>query len=261
MRKLLLFLFSITSLISIAQNNPKIVSGYIYLDSLKIQDVHIINPKLDIGSVSDEKGRFEILALKGDILIISHLNFEYKEHLITDENLKEKAIIIHLDSKTYLLEEVILKKKKGIFDVDKDILLHNLPIVNAKTLNLPYANSKKPKNEKTVTFKSGVSVSLGGLIGALNGSYKQKKKLENLQKTDNKLLKIRKHFTDSFFVHQLKIKKEHINPFLEHCISKGIINLYHKEKLLELTTVLLNNSKNSPYLLDKEKTTVVGIQK
>lgn len=244
-----------------AQNNTKIVTGVIYLDSLKVQDVHIINPKLSIGAVSDQAGHFEIMASKGDILIISHLNFEYKEHIITDENLKSKPIVIHLNSKTYVLDEIVIQKRKSFFDIDKNILLHNLPIINAKTLNLPYANSQKPKNEKTITFKSGIAVSLTGLIGTFNGKEKLKKKFKNFKKTDSKLLKIRKHFTDGFFVQQLKIKKENILPFLEHCISKGILNLYHKEKLLELTTVLLNNSKNSPYLLHKENTTVVGIQK
>ena len=244
------------SLITIAQNNPKIVSGNIYLDSLAIQDVHIINTKLDIGSVSNKEGRFEILASKGDILIISHLNFEYKEHVITNKDLKSKVINIYLDSKTYMLDEVVLRKKKGIFYIDKDILLHNSPIVNAKTLKLPYANSKKPKEDGTVKIESGVALNLGGLINAFNGKTKQKKLLKKLKIEDNNLQQIRKHFTDSFFIYQLKIKKENINSFLQHCISKGIIHLYHKDKLLELTTVLLDNSKNSPYLLNKENTRV-----
>ncbi len=254
MRKILFLLFSLTSLIIIAQNNPKIVSGAIYLDSLAVEDVHIINKKMDIGAVSNKNGRFEILASKGDILIISHLNFEYKEYIIKNEDLKQKPINIHLNSKTYMLDEVVLKKKRGIFDVDKDILLHNAPIVNAKTLRLPYANSKKPKDEGTVKIESGVSVNLGGLISALNGKTKQKKMLRKLKIEDKNLQKIRKHFTDGFFVYQLKIKKENINPFLEYCITKGIINLYHKDKLLELTAILLDNSKNSPYLLEKENT-------
>ena len=256
MKKILFLLLNLTSLVIIAQNNPKIVSGHIYLDSLAIQDVHVINTKLDLGSVSDNGGRFEILAAKGDVLIISHLNFEYKEYVITIEDLESKSINIHLDSKTYMLDEVVLKKRKGIFDVDKDILLHNGPIVNAKTLKLPYANSKRPKEDGTVKIESGLAVNLGGLINVLNGKTKQKKLLKKLKVEDKNLQKIRKHFTDGFFVYQLKIKKENINTFLEHCISKGIIRLYNKNKLLELTSVLLDNSKNSPYLLNKENTRV-----
>ncbi|CAM1333043.1 hypothetical protein [Tenacibaculum aestuariivivum] len=253
MKKFLFLILSITSLIGTAQNSPKIISGYIYVDSLKVQDVHVINTQLNIGSVSDKNGHFEIIAQKGDILIISHLNFKYKEYIITKKDLNLKLINIYLNSKFYILDEVVLKKRKGIFDIDEDVLLHNAPIVNAKTLNLPFANSTKQKNTKTINFQSGVSVSLSGLVNVLNGKNKQKKQLKKLKKQDAKLLAIRKHFTDGFFIYQLKIKKENIYPFLEQCISKGIINLYAKDKLLELTTVLLDNSKNESYLLDKEK--------
>ncbi|WP_422091219.1 carboxypeptidase-like regulatory domain-containing protein [Tenacibaculum ovolyticum] len=256
MKKLLFLFLYLTTLIAISQNNTKIVTGHIFLDSLAIEDVHIINKKLDIGAVSNKDGSFEILASKGDILIISHLNFEYKEHIITNDDLKSTNVNIHLNSKNYMLDEIVLKKKRSIFDVDKDILLHNAPIVNAKTLNLPYANSKKPKKEGTLKLESGVSVSISGLINAFNGKTKQKKILRKIKIEDKNLLQIRKHFTDGFFVYQLKIKKENINSFLEHCISKGIINLYHKNKLLELTTVLLDNSKNSPYLINRDNTRV-----
>ena len=256
MRNFLFFICCLTSLIIVAQNNAKIVSGTIYLDSLALEDVHIINPKLDIGSVSDKKGRFEILAAKGDVLIISHVNFEYKEHVITEGDLRSKQINIHLDSKTYMLHEIVLKKKRGIFEVDKDILIYKGPIVNAQTLKLPYAKNQQSKDEKTVALNSGVSISLGGLANALNGNTKQEIVFKKQKIEDKNILKIRKHFTDSFFIYQLKITKENINPFLELCISKGIINLYRKNKFLELTTILLDNSKNSPYLLHEENTRI-----
>ena len=53
---------------------------------------------------------------------------------------------------------------------------------------------------------------------------------------------------------QLNIKKESINLFIESCISNGVISLYRKDKFLELTSILIDNSKNSPYLIDKENT-------
>lgn len=254
MKKIAFFLFILITSTIIAQNSPKIISGHIFIDSLPIQDVHLINKKLNLGTISDEQGRFEILANKGDVIIASHLNFEYKEYTITNDDIKSKKINIYLNSKTYLLDEVVLKKKKGIFDIDKDILINNAPIVNAKTLKLPYANSKKPKEDKTLKIESGLSIGIEGLVNALNGKNKQKKLLKKLKFEDKNLLRIRKHFTDGFFVQQLKIKKENINLFLENCISGGIINLYNKDKLLELTSVLIDNSKNSPYLLDKENT-------
>ncbi len=239
-----------------SQNNQEIISGRIYLDSIPVQDVHIINKKLEIGTVSNENGKFEILASKNDILIISHLNIEFKEQTITDENIGTKKINIFLNSKNYMLDEVVLEKKKGIFEIDKDILQHNAPIVNAKTLKLPYANSKKPDKENTVEIESGLSVSIVGLVNALNGNAKRKKLLRKLKIEDRNIKKVRQYYTDGFFVQQLNIKKESINPFIEHCISKGVMNLYYKDKFLELTSVLIDNSKNSPYLIEKENTRI-----
>lgn len=254
MKKILFIIFNLITVIVIAQTTPKVITGTVYLDSVAIQDVHIINTKLELGSISNKNGNFEILATKGDVLIISHLNIEYKEHVITIDNLKSKQINIYLDSKTYMLDEVVLKKKKGIFEVDKDILIYKGPLVNAQTLKLPYANAKKANNEKAISIKSGVSVNLTGFLNTLNGKTKQKKILKKLQTEDKNIAKIRKHFTDGFFINQLKITKENINPFLEFCITKGIINLYKKDKFLELTTVLLDNSKNASSLLNKENT-------
>lgn len=256
MKKIAFILFTIITTTILSQNNQKIISGRIYLDSIPVQDVHIINKKLDIGTVSNEKGKFEILASKNDILIISHLNIEFKEQMITAKNISTKKINIYLNSKNYMLDEVVLEKRKGIFEIDKDILPHNAPIVNAKTLKLPYANSKKPDKDKTIEIESGLSVSVVGLINALNENTKRKKLLRKLKIEDKNIKKIRQYFTDGFFIQQLNIKKESINPFIEYCISKGIMNLYHKDKFLELTSVLIDNSKNSPYLIEKGNTRI-----
>ncbi|WP_417799773.1 carboxypeptidase-like regulatory domain-containing protein [Tenacibaculum sp.] len=251
MRKWLLVLFSCFSCVVIAQNTPKIITGTVFIDSIATQDVHIINKKLAIGAVSNQNGRFEILATENNVLLISHLNLEYKEVTITKEHMKTKNIVVFVDSKTHMLEEVVLEKQKSILEIDSDILT-NAPVVNASTLKLPYANVTPTKDEKTVKIASGVAVSLTGLINALNGTNKRKKQLKKITVEDKSIEKIRKHFTDGFFIRQLKIKKEHINQFLQACISKGIINLYTKDKVLELTAVLIENSKTSPYLLENE---------
>ncbi len=233
-----------------AQNIPKIIKGTIFIDSIPTPDVHIINKKLALGTISNKNGTFEILAEVNNSLLISHLNLEYKEITITQENIKAKNIVIYVDSKTHMLDEVVLEKRKGIFEIDSDIIT-NTPIVNAKTLKLPYANIK-PKSDKTVKIESGITIGITGLVNALNGNNKRKKLLKKLKVEDKNITNIRKHFTDSFFIKQLKIKEEHINSFLESCVSKGIFNLYQKNKVLELTAVLIENSKNSPYLLENE---------
>lgn len=243
MKKVIVLLLSLTPFFSWSQEKPIIISGQVFVDSIPLNDVHIINKALEVGTITEDNGFFEILVKKGDALIISHISLNVKEHIITEENITSKKLRFSLDNKSYMLNEVVIGKTKGIFHVDKDIMTHNASVVNAKILNLPYANSKRPKKENLVSLKSGAAVNLAGLVNALNGNTKREKKLKKLKFEDQNLLGIREHFTDGFFTRQLKIKEGYINQFLNYSISSGIIQLYKKEKHLELTTVLLETSK------------------
>lgn len=243
MGKITFVFFIFISLTICSQEKPIIISGQVFVDSIALSDVHIINKALEIGTITGDHGKFEILAKKGDVLIISHINLTIREHVVTSENITGKIINLSLSNKSYMLTEVVLGKTKGIFDVDKDIEQYKGPIVNAETLKLPYANSKRPKKENLVSFKSGAKVNLNGLINALNGNTKRKKQFKKLQLEDQNLVGIREHYTDGFFISQLKIEQDYINQFLNYSISSGIIQLYKKEKHLELTTVLLETSK------------------
>jgi len=257
MKKLWFLLICSFNLIAFSQEKPIIISGTITVNDIGLSDVHIINESLDIGTITNDIGNFEILAKEGNIFIISHINYEIKEYCISQEDIQNQKINLQLTNKTYELEEVVVENKKGIFHVDKDIMSHNLPIVNAKTLHLPYAESEKVKEEKLLKFQSGASVSLDGLLNVLNGSNKIKKQLEEVLLADTNLKSIRNHFTDSFFTNQLQIKKENINTFLNFNRSSGIIQLHKKRKFLQLTAILLENSKNFSHKNSEEKTALI----
>lgn len=235
----------VCGVVGYSQEEFIVISGEVMIDSLPIQDVHIINKKLEIGAISDADGKFEILGSQGDLLLISHINFELQEETITEEVIQQGHIIVELKDKNNLLEEVVIKKRKGIFEVDKDIMTYNGPVVNAKTLRLPYAGIKINEEDNLIRIESGAVVSLDKLIELMPSKHKQeKKKINELKALDHTITNIREHFTDGFFIRQLKIKEELINDFLNYSISKGIIQLYKKEKHLELTTVLIESRKH-----------------
>ena len=70
------------------------------------------------------------------------------------------------------------------------------PIVNAKTLNLPYAKTTVQKDNSILKFRSGGTVSIDNLFNALNGNNKRRKELNKISQEDNTLYNIRRHFTD-----------------------------------------------------------------
>lgn len=244
MRNQLYLCFLFFSILSFSQKNNKLIKGKIFYNENEISDVHIINKNSNQGTSSNDFGFFEIPVSVGDTLVFSHINQIEKSIKITEETLKRELVEIHLEGKTYLLEEITLEKPKSIFYVDPEILPP--PKVNAQTLNLPYANTVAKKDYSVFKFRSGGIVSLDNLFGALNGNNKRRKELQKITLEDKILSKIRKYFTDDFFITDLNINPENINPFLNYCFKKNIITYYNNNEHIKLTRILMLESRTFP---------------
>jgi hypothetical protein len=247
MKKLLVLLTFLISFISLnAQEKRTFTTGKAVLDSIGIVDVHIINQNTKTGTITNDHGVFEFPVKVGDRLFISHLTLQDKLIVITEELLSGKGLIINLDEDTVALSGFVLEKQRSIFYQDPEITTYKGPTVNAKKLNLPYANTTVEKDKSLVKFRAGGVVSLDNLINSLNGNNKREKQLKKMSAEDVQLEKIRKKFTDDFFVTDLKIKKEYINQFLNDCIDKNIIRIFKSDNVLKLTKLLIEESKLYP---------------
>ncbi|WP_158838588.1 hypothetical protein [Polaribacter sp. L3A8] len=235
-----------------AQEKRKLIVGKIVLDSLSIVNMHIINQNTNIGTISNDKGAFEIPVHLGDTLFCSHLKYQDKIIIITDKTIVNRKINISLEEKTVVLKEMVLEKQQSIFYQDPEITTYKGPIVNAEKLNLPYANTFAKEDKSIINFSSGAAISLDNLIGALNGSKKREKQLKEMALEDSELIKIRKHFTDDFFITDLKIKKLYINQFLNDCIDKNIIPIFKRDNKLDVLKLLMKESQLFPHKIVKE---------
>ena len=234
------------------QERQTILAGIVMLKSSPIADVHIINHNTIIGNISNDQGFFEIPVRVGDSISFSHLNLEERRIIISQTILSENTFTIQLTEKTYALDEIRLEKPRSILYIDSGIMPNNRPIVNATTLRLPYANSIPKKDNSIIKVRSGGLISIDNLINSLNGNNRRKKLLNNLAKEDAELSQIRKYFTDDFFVSDLKIKKEYINQFLNYCVNKGVISTFKRKNKIELTKLLLEESKEFPHKIENE---------
>ena len=152
------------------------------------------------GTTTGDEGFFEIPVKEKDTLLISHIKYKNVVIRISKEMITSKFITINLIEKTTELNEITIGKQKSIIERYNSIKSYEGPKVTAKSLGLPFANAKPKKDETIVSFQSGGVVSLDNLINALNGNNRRKKQLLKLQKQDRDLERIRKYFTDSFFV-------------------------------------------------------------
>ncbi|QTE22929.1 carboxypeptidase-like regulatory domain-containing protein [Polaribacter cellanae] len=251
-KTLLFFLFITISYTTISQNKNRLVSGKVLLELVPVSDVHIVNLTNSIGTVSNEFGYFKIPVKIGDSLSFSHLNFTKKHLLITEKNISEENLEIKLTEKTVELKEITLQKPRSIFYVDKEILQPNAH-VDAKSLNLPYANTKQQKDNSIVSLNSGVAFSVDNIINSLNGNNKRAKVLKKMSAKDQQLSKIRKYVTDDFFITDLQIRKENINLFLNYCLNKNILFVYKKRNKLQFIQFLINQSKKFSQKLTSDK--------
>ncbi|TXD49406.1 hypothetical protein [Polaribacter sp. IC073] len=242
---LLILLFSFSTEL-LAQEKRKLINGKVKLDSLSIHDVHIINLSTNLGTVSNDSGEFDMPIKIGDSLSVSHINLKNLIIVVTKENINSLKLTINLTEDITALKAFELQKPRSIFEEDKDIFSYPGPTVNATTLKLPYANTNPIINNTAFKFRSGAVVDLGNLMNLLNGNNRRTKILKKITLEDELLLKIRKYFSDAFFMTDLQIKEEHINSFLNFCLKRNIIYLFNKKDNLSLTRVLLKESKSFP---------------
>jgi hypothetical protein len=242
--------FLLFTILSYSQGERKRIHGKILFDKTVLSDVHILNRNTNRGTITNDKGTFEIAVMIGDSLQFTHVNLKSKQLIITKEIFTKRNLEIELNENTYALDGFTLEKPRSIFYVDPQMVRPT--IVNAKTLNLPYANTTVKKEYSIVKFRSGAAVSVDNLINSLNGNNKRRKELQKISYEDSVLSNIRTYFTDDFFITDLQIKKKHINPFLNYCVKKNIIAYFKRNENILLTKVLIDQSRTFPQKVNSE---------
>jgi hypothetical protein len=241
MKNIVLLFSMLFTMILTSQEKRKVITGQVNFNHAVISDVHVVNKNSNQGTITNNLGIFEILVFVGDTLEFSHINLKKQDILMTKSFMNQRKIEINLQEKTYALNEISLAKPRSILYLDPEIMPP--PTVNARTLNLPYANSNAKKDHSILNITSGAVINLDNLINAINGTNKRRKKLQKIALEDSKLSKIRKQYTDDFFITDLHIKQENINIFLNYCVKKNIVSAFNKKNSLKLTKILLDESK------------------
>lgn len=241
----LVLLFGIDSLFS-QQNQGFELIGSILSNKAAIEHVHIVNNASLLGTNTNTNGIFRLFVHVGDTLNISHMSFESQHVVISETAQATKKIVIQLAIKTNVLNEVALKKQHSILYVDPQIMPEALAY--APNLKLPYANTNKTKQKAIGKINlTSASIDLDQMINFFNGNTSEARALQREKLKDHRLSTIRKIFSDSFFVQQLKIEKEYINLFLNYCLHADILTTYKNGNRLELTAALLSQSKTFPH--------------
>ncbi len=128
MRYFVVLFFILVSAIGSAQvdTTPQKVTGTITNDNsfVVIPNVNIINLNKVLGTTSDSKGYFEIMASVNDTLHLSFVGFQTIKIRVTNDWIKNKTTKIQMTEKAIALEEIIIQPYNltGYLEVDTKLI-------------------------------------------------------------------------------------------------------------------------------------------
>lgn len=266
-KKLLLTLLAlVVSSLAISQTKQYLFVGKV-LDSLgPVKNVNIIDLKTNQGTFTNERGEFKFYGSVGDSIRISSILHTTEFKIISEKDLKEKHIDVYLERTNIILDEFDLKTNNldGILSLDakktpKDVKAEAL----RKNMDFSKINFKEKVEDDFIDKKVRPPINntdpTRNFVGAGASAYIAFKHSEKLWRTRRKVAfkqafpeKLKTELGEKFFFQDLGIPEQLYYHFLEYCSSKGIEDMYLKNRVLDLVKVLKTESSGYLKLLDSE---------
>lgn len=272
MNKELRFLFMLVCLSSslFAQKKEVLIYGKV-IDSLSVvKNANILNVSTNKGTSSNDQGEFRMYVSLGDSLRISSIQHETALSIVTKYNIESKHFAIRLKRKTYVLDEIVLKKHNLIGSLTsdtkqtpenkKETALKNTMDFSKVNMSAPVADDHIDKNVRPEVVRTDPNQTFGMGAGTkLVMPFKYSERLWALRRQVSYQKKfpelLLEEFGASFFYVDLKIPKEKYHHFLEFCNPLGIEKLYLQQKKLEVIKILKQESLAYHKILKENKET------
>jgi len=243
LKVILLFLLLSISL-NLAAQEAVLIDGLVQSDSVKLQDIHILNLSTRQGTISNLEGKFRITVSTNDTLIFSGIQFYTLGLIIDEKNVEERLLEIELKPKTEELNEIELKGHDldGFFYIDTKRMRDSLPLVSDEAVDFSNQGYDDPTSGNYIV----PSANLVNLVSMIGKKKRKENKVEaNLtEKKRQAPANLRKELGDDVFVYQMRIPKVHIEPFIRYCQKKDIIDLYVDGRLMEVIDILIKEKDN-----------------
>lgn len=261
-KKILFIFFLLYSITSFSQDNRNSISGIVEVDSLSVENIHVINKTSNIATLTNQYGEFTIPVKEQDTLLFSSVQFENKQITISKEHISNLKLVVNLKVDITNLNEVIVKQHNLTGNLAIDAINNRDSIYESIESRLQFSSSEIISDfDKTKTYRPKNSVDpIGGQSGIditqlfrlVRLKLKKKKTKKKNKEEEPITLTIRKELGDVFFVQNLKIPLKEIDTFLMYCNAKQLLTKLHQEnKQIELIEFLINQSKT--YLKGNEK--------
>ena len=219
MRKIWGMLFIIVSYTCIGQEKFSAVVKN-ETTGLAMPSVHILNLTQVIGTITDQKGTFEIQAQTNDTLYFSYLGYKPLKIAVTNDMIKFGNAEFNMTELAFALEEIVVRPYQltGYLDID----VRNAPINTARR----YSISGLPNRgyEAGNQNPSTISKALGSLFNPadfLNNIFgknpNQMRKLKKMREDDEIKNLLATKFDRQVLIQLLGITRLDIDEILRNC--------------------------------------------
>ena len=201
-----------------------------------MESVHVVNLNEVVGTITNEKGEFNIPAKVNDSLFITFLGFKSQKVRVTNDMFKFKDTKISLTELAYALEEVIVRPYSltGYLEID----VKNLPLNNAfqySISGLSVGYEAGSKNPSAVTKVLGAILNPADLLRNLFGKKpNQMRKLRQMKEDDQIRDLLASKFDRETLTELLQLEKVDIEDILNNCnYSKSFITTANDLQILD----------------------------
>lgn len=220
MRLVAVFFFLMFSAVALAQT-PQKVSGVILNDNNQapVSNANVINLNTVRGTITDNKGKFEIEVSVNDTLHVSLIGFQSIRIRVTNDWIKNKTTTIKLTEKAIALEEVNIQPYQltGYLEVDSKLIpMHENYRYSISGLSTGY--------EAGETGPNAFGRVLGSIFNPADVLYsffgkkpKELKKLREIKKDDTVRNMLESKFDRETVAVMLGIDKKDIPEILQRC--------------------------------------------
>ncbi|MCH3885069.1 carboxypeptidase-like regulatory domain-containing protein [Tenacibaculum aquimarinum] len=216
-KHLFLLSFLLISIVGFSQNN-KLKGQIIHSENKKgLSAAHILNLNSVVGTITNDKGFFELVAKANDTVLVSYLGFESIKLKVTNDLLKGNELEIALIEKPEEVKEVIIRSTKliGVLEVDvKQVPTDKFTRIHINGLPQTYEVGRPQKISSPIAKLFNPVDLVYNLFGK---KPKQLKKLQKLKKEDDLRKMLQGKFDREVMMEYLEMDRQELTKLLTDC--------------------------------------------
>ncbi len=170
-----------------------------------VPGVHVINTRTMKGTLTDEKGEFEISLQFGDTIVFSNIAYKYFYFIYSDSSTVVENAAIFMEEQNYLLNEVSIFSYKLTSNDPKEIKLGKPDI----------PSNDEIEDEKII--EAGIYNPAEFLYNLFGSRPKQLRKLAQLKAEDSYREKLKESNNRESVIQLTGLSREELEAFMFYC--------------------------------------------